>query len=36
MIAAGFEVTSILEGLGQIVGVDEVYVSHVKAAIDSL
>ena len=36
MIAAGFEVTSIIEGLGQIVGVDEVYVSHVQNAIDSL
>jgi sirohydrochlorin cobaltochelatase len=36
LIAAGFEVTSILEGLGQIVGVDEVYVSHVKSAIDTL
>ena len=36
MQAAGFEVTSIIEGLGQIEGIDELYVSHVQAAIDSL
>ena len=36
MIAAGFEVTSVLEGLGQIVDIDEIYVAHTQDAIDSL
>ena len=36
MAAAGFEVQSVLEGLGQIVEVDEVYVSHVQDAVASL
>ena len=35
MIASGFEVQCVLEGLGQLVGVDEVYVQHVKAAMDA-
>ncbi len=35
MTAAGFEVQSVLEGLGQLADVDEVYVQHVKAAIDA-
>jgi len=34
--AEGVEVTSVIEGLGQIVDIDEIYVEHVKAAIDSL
>ena len=33
---AGFEVTSLLMGLGQIAEIDEVYVAHVQHAIDSL
>lgn len=36
MTAAGFEVQSVIEGLGQIDAIDEMYVSHVQAAIDSL
>ena len=36
MNAAGFEVTSVREGLGQIVEIDEIYVAHVQDAIDSL
>ena len=36
MKEAGFEVTSVIEGLGQLVAIDEIYVSHVQAAIDSL
>ena len=35
-IAEGYEVTSVIEGLGQLVDIDEIYVSHVQAAIDSL
>lgn len=35
MIAAGFEVTSVIEGLGQIPAIDEIYVSHVADAIAS-
>jgi len=36
MIAAGLEVESVLEGLGQISQIDEIYVKHVQDAIDSL
>lgn len=36
MAAAGFEVESVLEGLGQIVQIDDLYVSHVQDAINSL
>lgn len=36
MAAEGFEVTSVIEGLGQIVAIDEIYVAHVQDAIDSL
>ena len=32
-IAAGFEVTSIIEGLGQLVAIDDIYVQHVADAI---
>lgn len=34
--AAGITPTSLLVGLGEIVGIDEIYVSHVQACIDSL
>ena len=34
--AADIEVTSVIEGLGQLVDVDEVYVEHAQAAIDKL
>ena len=34
MAAAGFEVESVIEGLGQIAEIDEIYVSHVQNAID--
>ena len=33
---AGFEVTSVIEGLGQLSDIDEIYVRHVQDAIDSL
>lgn len=33
---AGYEVTPVLEGLGQIPAVQQIYVEHVQAAIDSL
>ena len=36
MKEAGFEVTSVIEGLGQIDAIDDIYVAHVQAAIDSL
>lgn len=36
MAAAGFEVQSVIEGLGQIAEIDDIYVAHVQAAIDSL
>ena len=36
MTAAGFEVTSVIEGLGQIASIDEIYVAHTQDAIDSL
>jgi sirohydrochlorin cobaltochelatase len=36
MAAAGFEVESVIEGLGQIVQIDDLYVSHVQDAINSL
>ena len=36
MKAAGFEVTSVIEGLGQLDTIDEVYVKHVADAIASL
>lgn len=36
MIAAGIEAESVLEGLGQIAQIDEIYVQHVKEVIDSL
>lgn len=36
MSAAGFEVESVLEGLGQISQIDDLYVSHVQDAINSL
>ena len=32
-IAAGFEVTSVIEGLGQLVAIDDIYVQHVADAI---
>lgn len=32
----GFEVTSVIEGLGQLLGVQELYVAHVKDAIATL
>ncbi len=35
MAAAGFEVTCVIEGLGQLADIDEIYVQHVKAAIDA-
>lgn len=35
-VAAGFEVTCLLQGLGQNVAVDEIYVSHVDDAIAKL
>lgn len=31
----GFEVQSVIEGLGQIAEIDEIYVSHVQSAIDA-
>lgn len=34
--AEGLEVTSVIEGLGQVDAIDEIYVEHVKAAIESL
>ncbi len=34
--AAGFEVSSVIEGLGQIDAIDDIYVKHVEAAISSL
>ena len=34
MEAAGLEVTSVVEGLGQLEAIDEIYVEHVQAAID--
>lgn len=34
LMAANFEVTSVLEGLGQIEAIDEIYVRHVQDAID--
>lgn len=36
MQAAGFEVQCVVEGLGQIDTIDDIYVSHVQDAIDSL
>lgn len=36
LIAAGLEVECILEGLGQIAEIDDIYVQHVQDAIDSL
>lgn len=36
MQAAGLEVQSVLEGLGQIAQIDEIYVAHVQDAINSL
>ena len=33
---AGFEVTSVIEGLGQLLGIQELYVAHVKDAIATL
>lgn len=35
-IAAGVEVTSVIEGLGQLVAIDEIYADHVQASIDQL
>ena len=35
-MAAGFEVTCLLQGLGQNVAVDDIYVSHVDDAIAKL
>lgn len=35
MAAAGFEVESVIEGLGQLADIDEIYVAHVQAAIDA-
>lgn len=35
-VAAGFEVTCLLQGLGQNVAVDDIYVSHVDDAIAKL
>lgn len=34
--AEGYEVTTVLEGLGQLPAVQEIYAEHAKAAIDSL
>lgn len=34
--AAGYEVTTVLEGLGQVPAIQQIYVGHVQAAIDSL
>ena len=34
--AAGIETTCLLEGLGQYSGIDDIYVDHVAAAIESL
>ena len=36
LAAAGFEVTCVVEGLGQLQAIDDIYVSHVQDAIDSL
>lgn len=36
MADAGFEVQSVIEGLGQLADIDEIYVSHVQNAINSL
>lgn len=36
LTAAGFEVKSVIEGLGQMVEIDEIYVQHVQNAIDSM
>ncbi len=36
MTAAGFEVTCVIEGLGQLDTIDDIYVRHVQDAIDSL
>lgn len=36
MAAAGLEVTSVVEGLGQIEAIDEIYVSHVQDAMNTL
>lgn len=36
MKAAGFEVQCVIEGLGQLDTIDDIYVSHVQDAIDSL
>lgn len=36
MTAAGFEVKSVIEGLGQLSDIDEIYVQHVQNAIDSM
>ena len=33
---AGYEVTPVLEGLGQVPAIQQIYVEHVQAAIDSL
>lgn len=33
--AAGFEVACVLEGMGQIAAIDDIYVSHVQDAIDA-
>ena len=35
-VAAGFEVTCLLQGLGQNAAVDDIYVSHVDDAIAKL
>lgn len=35
-VAAGFEVESVVEGLGQLVAIDDIYVRHVAEAIDLL
>lgn len=34
--AANIQVTNVIEGLGQLVDIDEIYVEHTQAAIDSL
>jgi sirohydrochlorin cobaltochelatase len=36
MKAAGIETTCVIEGLGQMDAIDEIYVAHTQAAIDSL
>jgi sirohydrochlorin cobaltochelatase len=36
LAGAGFEVTSLLMGLGQIADIDEIYVAHAANAIASL